>query len=172
MVLGPWSRRLATLSLLAFVLGVGVGVGVGVSAPNDPVMVFGADAGVVLTFVTPDKADDFERVLDRFRSVLEESDDPIRRQQGGDWRVFRSPDPGPAGAVMYVSFIEPVLKGANYNMADIMAEELPEDEAQGADRASRRRSLAESEHSEPGVDSRFCGRELPPKLTDESSATP
>lgn len=131
MVVGAWwSQRLATLSLLAFGLGVGFGVGVGVSAPNGPVMVFGSDAGVVLTFVTPDKTDDFERVVDRFRAVLEESDDPIRRQQSGNWRIFRSPDPGPAGSVLYVSFMEPVLKGANYGMADILAEELPEDEAE------------------------------------------
>ena len=130
MVLGAWSQRRATLSLLVCALGIGFGVGVGVSAPNDPVMVFGSDAGVVLTFVTPDKTDDFGRVLDRFRTVLEESDDPIRRQQVENWRIFRSPDPGPAGSVLYVSFMEPVLKGANYDMADILAEELPEDEAE------------------------------------------
>lgn len=130
MVLRAWSQRLATVSLLVFGLGIGFGVGVGVSAPNDPVMVFGSDAGVVLTFVTPDKTDDFDRVVDRFRAVLEESDDPIRRQQSGNWRVFRSPDPGPAGSVLYVSFVEPVLKGANYGMANILAEELPEDEAE------------------------------------------
>ena len=62
--------------------------------------------------------------------MLEESDDPIRRQQVENWRIFRSPDPGPAGSVLYVSFMEPVLKGANYDMADILAEELPEDEAE------------------------------------------
>ena len=32
--------------------------------------------------------------------------------------------------MLYVSFVEPVLRGANYDMADIMAEELPEDEAE------------------------------------------
>ena len=130
MAVGAWPHRLTTLFLLALLLGIGIGVRVGVSAPNDPAMVFGSDAGVVLTFVSPDKTDDFDRVLDRFRTVLEESGDPIRRQQSGNWRIFLSPDPGPAGSVLYVSFMEPVLKGANYDMADIMAEELPEDEAE------------------------------------------
>ncbi len=32
--------------------------------------------------------------------------------------------------MLYVGFMEPVLRGANYNIANIMAEELPEDEAQ------------------------------------------
>ena len=127
MVLTTWSQRLATLTLLVFALGIGFGAGVGISAPNDPIMVFGSD---VLTFVTPDKTADFERVIDRFHAVLEESDDPIRRQQSANWRIFRSPDPGPGGAALYVSFMEPVLRGANYSMADIMAEELPEDEAE------------------------------------------
>lgn len=130
MFLKARSLRLATLALLVVAVGVGFGVGVGDGAPNDPVMVFGEDAGVVLTFVTPGKTDDFERVVDRFCAVLEESDDPIRQQQSGNWRIFRSPDPGPAGSVLYVSFVEPVLRGANYDMADIMAEELPEDEAE------------------------------------------
>ena len=44
--------------------------------------------------------------------------------------MFKSSDPGPEGSVLYVGFMEPVLRGANYNIANIMAEELPEDEAQ------------------------------------------
>ena len=86
---------------------------------------FGADAGVVLTFVVPDKTDDFERVLNHLRQVLEQSEDPIRRQQAEHWRVFHSSDPGPNGSILYVSFMEPVLKGADYSIAHILEDELP-----------------------------------------------
>ena len=44
--------------------------------------------------------------------------------------MFRSSDPGPDGAVFYVSFMEPVLKGADYNIAHILEDELPEQKAQ------------------------------------------
>jgi hypothetical protein len=122
-----WRRGLCVAFVTA--LAVGTGIGVGVSALNDPPLVFGSDAGVVLTFVRPDKTADFEHVLERFRMVLEASEDPIRRQQAENWRVFKSSDPGPNGSVLYVGFMEPVLKGSNYNIADIMADELPEEEA-------------------------------------------
>ena len=171
MALGAWSRRLAALSVLALSLGIGVGGGVGVSAPNDPAMVFGSDAGVVLTFVLPDKTDDFERVLDRFRVVLEESDDPIRRQQSGNWRIFLSPDPGPAGSVLYVSFMEPVLKGANCDMADIMAEELPEDEA--AELLSLLEGALSQSQSVLNLESIIhLSDELPPEVTEETGEAP
>ena len=102
----------------------------GVAARDDPPFVFGAKTGVVLTFVLPDKVDEFEQSLTEFREVLAASDDPIRQQQAGNWKMFKSSDPGPEGSVLYVGFMEPVLRGANYNIANIMAEELPEDEAQ------------------------------------------
>ncbi len=111
---------------VALVAGVGIGLGAG--AREDPPLVFAAKTGVVLTFVLPDKVDEFERFLTEFRGVLAASEDPIRRQQAGNWRMFKSSDPGPNGSVTYVGFIKPVLRGANYNIANIMAEEMPEDE--------------------------------------------
>lgn len=171
MAVGAWPHRLTTLFLLALVLGIGIGVRVGVSAPNDPAMVFGSDAGVVLTFVSPDKTDDFDRVLDRFRTVLEESGDPIRRQQSGNWRIFLSPDPGPAGSVLYVSFMEPVLKGANYDMADIMAEELPEDEAEEL-LALLEGALSQSQSVLNLESIIHLADELPPELTEETGEAP
>ena len=170
MVLTAWSQRLATVALLTLVLAVGVGIGVGASAPNNPVIVFGSDAGVVLTFVTPDKVDDFEQVLDRFRMVLAESDDPIRRQQSGNWRLFRSPDPGPNGSVLYVSFVEPVLKGANYSIVDIMAEELPEDEAEELV-ALLEGALSQSQSTMDLESVINFSDELPPELTEETEET-
>ncbi len=119
---------MAALTFVALVAGVGIGLGAG--AREDPPLVFAAKTGIVLTFVLPDKVDEFERFFTEFRGVLVASENPIRRQQAGNRRMFKSSDPGPNGSVMYVGFIKPVLRGANYNIANIMAEELPEDEAQ------------------------------------------
>ena len=110
-------------------LALRVGAGIRSKASEDPPLVFGSDAGLVLTFVQPSKKAEFDLVLERFREVLAQSQDLIRNQQAENWRVFSSPDPGPNGSVLYVGFMEPVLKGANYSIASVLAEELPEEEA-------------------------------------------
>ena len=169
MVLRTWKRWVVDLSLLALVLAVAAGVGASVSAPSDPALVFGADAGVVLTFVLPDRAADFDRTLARFRTALEESDDPIRRQQAENWRIFKSPDPGPEGSVLYVGFMEPVLKGANYNIADIMLDELPEGEAEELIELLQS-CLSEAQSTLNLEDVIDLGDELPPALAEDGES--
>ena len=126
----PWpgwpSATFRATVLVALVLGSSALAGQG---DDDPPLIFGADAGLVLTFVLPDQTDDFERVLGYFREVLEQSEDPIRRQQSEHWRMFRSSDPGPNGAALYVSLMKPVLRGADYNIVHILKDELPEQTA-------------------------------------------
>ena len=128
----PWSlcRRIAVVAVSVITLALSANALGRQATDQDPALVFGADAGVVLTFVVPDRSEDFERVLDHLRQVLEQSEDPIRRQQAEHWRVFHSSDPGPNGSVLYVSFMEPVLKGADYNIAHILEDELPEHAAE------------------------------------------
>ena len=105
--------------------GFALGTTTSRSQVEDPPVIFGTDAGVVMTFVHPDRTDDFERVLAYLEEALRQSENPIRRQQAEHWQIYRSSDPGPNGAVFYVSFMEPVLKGADYNIAHILDEELP-----------------------------------------------
>ena len=110
--------------------GIALGSGASHSQVEDPELIFGTDAGIVLTFVKPDRTDDFERVLAYLEEALRQSENPIRRQQAENWVVYRSSDPGPDGAVFYVSFMEPVLKGADYNIAHIIGDELPKGRAE------------------------------------------
>ena len=121
-----WHRGVAAVVL---VVGIALGASTSQSQVEDPELVFGTDAGVVLTFVKPDRTDDFERVLAYLEEALRQSENPIRRQQAENWVVYRSSDPGPDGAVFYVSFMEPVLKGADYNIAHIIDDELPKGRA-------------------------------------------
>ena len=107
-----WSWWHCGVAAVVLVVGIALGAGTSQSQVEDPELVFGTDAGVVLTFVKPDRTDDFERVLAYLEEALRQSENPIRRQQAENWVVYRSSDPGPDGAVFYVSFMEPVLKGA------------------------------------------------------------
>src|SRR4051812_42603913 len=87
--------------------------------------VFASDAGMVLNFIKPDKAADFEAVIAKLRDALQRSDKPERKQQAASWKVFRAKEPGANGSVLYVFTIDPAVKGADYTVSTILAEASP-----------------------------------------------
>ena len=86
---------------------------------------FAADAGLVLNFVKPEKAADFEGVVARLGEALRASDKPERKQQAAGWKVFRAREPGANGSVLYVFTMDPAVKGADYAVSAILAEAFP-----------------------------------------------
>jgi len=95
-------------------------------APNP--RIFPGDAAMVLNFIKPDKTADFEMVIAKLKEALANSDKPERKQQAAGWKVFKSPDPAGAN-VLYVFIIDPALKGADYQVSNIIAESFKGAEA-------------------------------------------
>ncbi len=93
------------------------------SAPA--VRTFAADAGMVLNFVKPDKTAEFEAVMAKLKEALQKSDRPERKQQAATWRLFRAEEAGANGTVLYVFWINPAVKDADYTVSTILAEEFP-----------------------------------------------
>src|SRR5215813_9690450 len=89
---------------------------------------FASDAGMVLNFIKPDKTADFEAVMGKLKEALAKSEKPERKQQAAGWKVFKSPDPAGAN-LLYVFVIDPVVKGADYQVSNIIAEAFPPAEA-------------------------------------------
>ena len=85
---------------------------------------FPGDAGMILNFIKPDKAADFEAVMTKLKEALQKSEKPERKQQAAGWKIFKSPDPAGANA-LYVFIIDPAVKGADYSVANILAEAFP-----------------------------------------------
>jgi hypothetical protein len=85
---------------------------------------FNNDAGMVLNFIKPDKTADFEAVMAKLKEALEKSEKPERKQQAAGWKVFKSADPAGAN-VLYVFIIDPSVKGADYQVSNIIAEAFP-----------------------------------------------
>jgi hypothetical protein len=85
---------------------------------------FNNDAGMVLNFIKPDKTADFEAVMAKLKEALEKSDKPERKQQAAGWKVFKSADPAGANT-LYVFVIDPAVKGADYQVSNIIAEAFP-----------------------------------------------
>ena len=90
------------------------------AAPNP--FVFPGDGGVILNFVKADKTADFEMVLGKVKEALAKSEKPERKQQATGWKVFKASEPGPSGAVIYVFLMDPVVKGGDYSVGQILVE--------------------------------------------------
>ena len=97
------------------------------AAQPNPFM-FSSDAAMLTFFIKPDKAADFEKVMEKLHQALANSDKPERKQQAAGWKVFKSPDPAGAN-VLYVFIIDPALKGADYQVSNLIAESFSGAEA-------------------------------------------
>jgi hypothetical protein len=89
---------------------------------------FPNDGGLVLNFIKADKTADFEIVIGKLKEALQKSDKPERKQQAQGWKIFRSPEPAGAN-VLYVFVIDPAVKGADYQVSNIITEGFPPAEA-------------------------------------------
>ena len=79
---------------------------------------------MVLNFIKPDKTADFEAVVTKLKEALQKSEKPERKQQAAGWKVFKSADPAGANT-LYVFVIDPSVKGADYQVSNIIAEAFP-----------------------------------------------
>jgi hypothetical protein len=91
--------------------------------------VFDSDQGIVLSYVLRERVDDFERVVDRVRGLLSESDNVSQQDMAAGWRMFRAREPGPSNSVVYVWVLEPVTKGADHGIPQLLRVLLPPVEA-------------------------------------------
>jgi hypothetical protein len=90
--------------------------------------VFSGDAGMVLNFIKADKVADFEMVVAKLKEALGKSAKPERKQQATSWKIFKAAEPGAGGSVLYVFIVDPSVKGADYSVANILAESFPADQ--------------------------------------------
>ena len=96
------------------------------AAPAVPnARVFSGGAGLILYTIKPDKVTDFEMVLNKTKEALTKSDKPERKQQAASWRVYKSDTPAANGNVTYVMIIDPAIKGADYNVINVLNEVFP-----------------------------------------------
>src|SRR5262249_1573973 len=100
------------------------------AAPANNPFVFPGDGGVILNFVKADKTGDFEMVLGKVKEGLAKAEKAERKQQAAGWKVFKASEPGPNGAVIYVFVMDPVVKGGDFSVGDILLEAFGRAEGQ------------------------------------------
>ncbi len=58
------------------------------------------------------------------KDALANSDKPERKAQAAGWKIFKSADPAAGGNVLYVFIIDPAVKGADYQVSNLLVEGL------------------------------------------------
>lgn len=100
----------------------------------EPVQGFTSAAGMVFNVIRQSSTADFEMVLGRLRDALLKSENPARRQQAANWKIYKSADPAqmtkcPDGtdcpAVMYIFLFEKAVPGVDYDPVRILDEAFP-----------------------------------------------
>ncbi|HEV3139553.1 MAG TPA: hypothetical protein VGY57_03505 [Vicinamibacterales bacterium] len=84
--------------------------------------VFNSDAGVILNFVKADKTGDFEMVLGKLKEALAKSEKPERKAMAAGWKIFKAQETGAGGVAIYVFVIDPVAKGSEYSVGNLLVE--------------------------------------------------
>jgi len=97
------------------------------SAPQKTL--YTTDTVITIYSVNPGKEADYEKVMATLRDALAKSTAPEAKAQLAGWKVFKSPKPlSQDGAPSYIHVINPVVKGADYNIVQIVYAVSSDDE--------------------------------------------
>jgi len=80
---------------------------------------------MMFSVIKADKVADFELVMSKVKEALGKSSDPIRKQQALSWQVFKGVEPGAGGNIVYIWYIDPPVKDADYTITAILTEAFP-----------------------------------------------
>ena len=93
-------------------------------------LLFGSDTGLIVNPIKADKTADFEALVSKLRVAMQQSSNPIRKQQVAGWKVLKATEAGPGGSVLYLFLLEPSVPNADYMMSRLLAELFPNDVAE------------------------------------------
>jgi hypothetical protein len=91
--------------------------------PPTQALALAAGAGMILSPIKPDQTAVFEEVMRKVKEALAKSSDPMRKQQAAGWTVYKAAEPY-QNMTLYVSVVDPSVKGADYNVFEVLQESL------------------------------------------------
>lgn len=117
----------------AVVAALGAGVFLGsafaarpVAAAQTPTLTFAGQKAILVHNVNSANTADYERFMSAYAETLNGSDNAQRQQMGAGFSLYRAAEAGQGGAVVYVSVLDPVVSGANYQHITVLAEDFGE----------------------------------------------
>ena len=82
------------------------------------------DAAVITILIKADKTADFESVIAKYKEALAKNDNPVRKTQLAGMKFFKSPT-AVQGNAMYIIYVDPVVKGEEYDITRVVTEVFP-----------------------------------------------
>ncbi len=117
-------RPVVVGAALAVVFGVGRPAFAQDAAPAAPVLAIDAEAASITVLIKPDKTAEFESVLAKVKESLAKSEKAGRKEQAAGWTVYKA-NQAVGGNALYLMFINPVVKGQEYDISRLIAEVFP-----------------------------------------------
>jgi hypothetical protein len=94
------------------------------AAPTEMVMALEGDAAVITLLIKADKTADFESVIAKYKEAFGKSDNATRKEQLAGMKFFKSPT-AVQGNAMYIIYVDPVIKGQEYDITRVVTEVFP-----------------------------------------------
>ena len=89
-------------------------------------LTFDGDVAVWMVGIKPEKTADFEGILTKLHDALLKSEKPEQKQQAAGWKIVKLAAPI-NGNVAYMHVLNPVIKGADYSIMNILYAAYPEE---------------------------------------------
>jgi hypothetical protein len=87
-----------------------------------PPLHFDGDVVLWAFTVPPDKTADYEQVIAKLKAALQKIERPEAKQQLAGWKIMKNGTPQGDGTILYIHVIEPVVKGADYSITNLVYE--------------------------------------------------
>jgi hypothetical protein len=128
-------RPAVLLFAAALLVGIGAAVarpaaGQAVSTAGD--YLFSANTGLLVFHVHRERTRDFEQVMGRIATGLQNTTGELRRAQAAGWRLFRARDS--SESAVYVVLVDPVVRDSDYDPVKMLTELAPGEAADLYDR--------------------------------------
>jgi hypothetical protein len=90
---------------------------------------FDGDSVVWIFSVNPGKDADYEQVIAKLKAALAKANTPEAKQQAAGWTITKSTKPlTQDGSSTYIHIINPVVKGADYSIVNIVYAQSTDEE--------------------------------------------
>lgn len=124
------ARQAAVIAVGAVTLLLMTGQPAWAQAPAAKPFLFPGGAGFILNFIKPDKAADWEGILEKIKDGLKASEKPERKAQATSWKVYKATEQPVKEAMLYVWVLQDAPTDAEYSMVALMTELFPKEAAE------------------------------------------
>ena len=86
---------------------------------------FDGPIGMVINYIDPEGASDFESVMSQLLEALAASEDAERVAQAAGWKLYKAQETGAEDQAVYIWLLDPVVEDADYSVPQLLYELFP-----------------------------------------------